>query len=670
MVDTTTKTENGIVEIINIAPLLYGLSVFKKKGVELNQVKKAKIEAEIKSIINEEKVKTVNEEINGLAAMMANDLGIENDAGVKLEAKKIILKIEEWKKNNSKKAIDYKKEEFKKKFETELKTKNPEITIDQLTKGREYADLVADTYFEKSEIDEVKNEALNDNQKIFSPGKIENGWTDLQGMVSFLKKTPDQIKDFKQKYTSLKESLKEVQLPTNLRQVRSFENIASIFNNPNTDQLFSRTKKYLGWADNINNLTGGWLNKTVTDAGLKFAGKIGNQAIREFATNSLNVLAKEGFQKGFTTVMNGILSGGVKTAASGIATAGTTGAAVAGTAAVGATGAVAATGVGLPVAAVMALVQAAGFLKKKIEKVVEKLGISSKKFLEENFGKVGGRIVKGISSLISLISVPILSSAVTTGPLIIAIIGGIFVYQIITYNSISNLRPPKEHISENDLEIELPIENPVPIKGNYPGNLISTRAGKDGLVLYIFEPIGSDSRKITQLYDLAEVDSSYLVPVEKYYIYSGERLDSRVLEAFYKMYEAGQADGLDNKELKLVSGYRSNEEQTAIRNEWKEVIAENIYKDVYFGKKGTANWNCEFLRDSYYDAMTVEEKIEKCTTQYAALPGKSNHLTGRAVDLVVSDETTFSWLKNNGASYGFGYNYPPERWHWEYNPAP
>lgn len=431
-------------------------------GFSADEKFKEKVQDTIKSIINEKEVKTINEEAADIAKVVNDEV----------EAKKIRLAVKSWEEEHQEEVIKYKKEEFKRNFEEEIKKANPKITEDQLGKSREYADLVADNYFNNDGLNSQKNAALNENGQFFGPGAMQNGWTDLQGIFNFLNKKPKEIKEIKNKYNSLKDGLKDVNLPSKLRQVNSLENIMSGLNDPNSNKLFSRTKKYMGWADRIDKLTGGWLKKTMSRAGEKFISKIGNQFIKEFATNSLNVLAKEGFQKGFTTVLNGVLKGGVEKLATkvGSQVAVNVGEKVAANASqkaamkiaariatkvavkAGAQSALLATatafaaipGIGWIVTAALLLIDAALWLKKKFGKLAEKLGISSKKFFEENFGKVGGKIVKALIFLVGLPAMLIgAASFAILAPVLIAVFAGISLFSIFQGGMISSLVPPK-----------------------------------------------------------------------------------------------------------------------------------------------------------------------------------------------------------------------------------
>jgi hypothetical protein len=54
----------------------------------------------------------------------------------------------------------------------------------------------------------------------------------------------------------------------------------------------------------------------------------------------------------------------------------------------------------------------------------------------------------------------------------------------------------------------------------------------------------------------------------------------------------------------------------------------------------------------------------------AARPGRSNHQSGRALDISVADPTTRAWMTANAASFGFARTVRSEPWHWEYVKAP
>lgn len=415
------------------------------KNLQGNSDLTNELKSKIRSIINQEEIKTSSEEINELAETISQKLGIDNNTEIKIEAKKIRIEVQKWKEENLKAVEEFRKEEIEKKFTEETKKLNPDLKAEELNQVKEYGKLIAETYAKDSLIEDQKDQALENNQS-YGPGKLENAWMDLNGVTNFLTKTPNEIKDIKGKYDSLRSGLRNVNLPGNLKEGRSFENVISIFSNQTTNQLFSRTQNYLGWADRIDKLTGGWLSQTVMQAGQKVISRIGNQAISEFATNALGVIAQQGFQQGFSTIMNGVLSGGVSAATTTAAGAAATGTAAAGGAA--ATGAAVAGGAAVSATGVGAIVVAAAAVAKVVKDVVGKiatsLGVNFKKELQENFGKVGGAIISGGIFIVGLPALLIgMVSMAVVGPILLLVFGGLMGYQLLMGNSISSLVPPK-----------------------------------------------------------------------------------------------------------------------------------------------------------------------------------------------------------------------------------
>ena|SRR5579863_113176 len=92
--------------------------------------------------------------------------------------------------------------------------------------------------------------------------------------------------------------------------------------------------------------------------------------------------------------------------------------------------------------------------------------------------------------------------------------------------------------------------------------------------------------------------------------------------AFRAMAKAASRAGID---LRIRSGFRSFEKQA------------HLYKEY---RRGEGN--------------------------LAAKPGFSNHESGRALDLYITDYNVYDWLEHHGAQYGFHRTVPGEPWHWEY----
>jgi zinc D-Ala-D-Ala carboxypeptidase len=76
-------------------------------------------------------------------------------------------------------------------------------------------------------------------------------------------------------------------------------------------------------------------------------------------------------------------------------------------------------------------------------------------------------------------------------------------------------------------------------------------------------------------------------------------------------------------------------------------------------------------RSSEYQEQLLREAVSKYgseeeATRWVATPNKSAHVSGNAVDIGPSDDTT--WLSEHGAKYGLCQIYGNEPWHYELRP--
>jgi LAS superfamily LD-carboxypeptidase LdcB len=69
---------------------------------------------------------------------------------------------------------------------------------------------------------------------------------------------------------------------------------------------------------------------------------------------------------------------------------------------------------------------------------------------------------------------------------------------------------------------------------------------------------------------------------------------------------------------------------------------------------------------SYDKQAKLYKKYRRGEGNLAAPPGFSNHESGRALDIYITDHKAFDWLQAHGAQYGFHRTVPGEAWHWEY----
>ena len=139
-------------------------------------------------------------------------------------------------------------------------------------------------------------------------------------------------------------------------------------------------------------------------------------------------------------------------------------------------------------------------------------------------------------------------------------------------------------------------------------------------------------------------------------IQPGHSVDTRIAQATRKMLTDAEEAGLD---VQICSAYRSVERQ------------ERVFGDS--------------MKDRVKDGMSYWEAYEE-TSLNVALPGKSEHALGLALDLISNQyseldekqQTTAEskWLAENCYKYGFILRYPPEKtnitgivyepWHYRY----
>ena len=132
---------------------------------------------------------------------------------------------------------------------------------------------------------------------------------------------------------------------------------------------------------------------------------------------------------------------------------------------------------------------------------------------------------------------------------------------------------------------------------------------------------------------------------------NGQKVDSRIYPALQEMFDAARADGIYPV---VREGYRTEKEQQKILDEKIQVYIKEGYSKV---------------------------RAERTAKEWVALPGKSEHQLGTAVDinadkLKCSNEEVYAWLLENAYKYGFILRYPLEKqeitgigyepWHYRY----
>lgn len=157
------------------------------------------------------------------------------------------------------------------------------------------------------------------------------------------------------------------------------------------------------------------------------------------------------------------------------------------------------------------------------------------------------------------------------------------------------------------------------------------------------------------------------VPIPaKYADRAGRYLHKETFEAFLKMWEAAQADGI---QLRIISATRNFE------------VQKGIWEAKWSGSRQVSGQN---LSRSLPNPAERALKI----LEYSSMPGTSRHHWGTDIDLNALDNShfekgaglkTYEWLMVNANKYGFCQPYSPkgserpdgyneEKWHWSYLP--
>lgn len=148
---------------------------------------------------------------------------------------------------------------------------------------------------------------------------------------------------------------------------------------------------------------------------------------------------------------------------------------------------------------------------------------------------------------------------------------------------------------------------------------------------------------------------------------TGIYLRKDAYEAFVKMYDAAQKDGIN---LKIISATRNFNSQKTI---WE------------------AKWNGDRIVEGKNLARDVKDSVERARIilRYSSMPGTSRHHWGTDIDINALEDGYFTkgqgkkeydWLVENGPKYGFCQPYSPkgekrpngyeeEKWHWSYLPV-
>ena len=161
--------------------------------------------------------------------------------------------------------------------------------------------------------------------------------------------------------------------------------------------------------------------------------------------------------------------------------------------------------------------------------------------------------------------------------------------------------------------------------------------------------------------------SEKMVEVEsRYASREGMFMHKEAYEAFQKMHEAAENDGVD---LTIISAMRTFDHQKRIwENKWNG--KQKLFGDIY--------------------ATEISDPVERAKEilRFSAMPGTSRHHWGTDIDLnslqnsyfeTGEGKKVYQWLEENAEFYGFcqpytphgqnrGGGYEEEKWHWSYKP--
>jgi hypothetical protein len=247
----------------------------------------------------------------------------------------------------------------------------------------------------------------------------------VEGLTNLLNKSSGEVASIRDRFNSIQDGLKGVTRFSDFK-ANSFNDLMSMLNDRTTNQLFARAQNAMKWMDRLDKWTGGALTKSVTKLGEKFISRIGNQAVKDFMQNSLKTLAEKGFQQGLQAVLKGVAGGLTK---AGLGAAGPP---------------------GWIIAAALAAKKVLDFIKDKVGKLLEKLGldIGIKNALQENLGKFfGGAVNMLISGAMLILALPLLIGGIVLMPIIFGVLIFLFVSQMFTNNLISS-RPPSTQMAQ------------------------------------------------------------------------------------------------------------------------------------------------------------------------------------------------------------------------------
>jgi len=407
-------------EVLVVKKKIEDLSQKITKDLGGDEEVKQKIQTKLEEIVKEETIKSSDEEIRELVEAMAN--GQEITPGVQMKAKEIKLGIDKWKVEHIEETREYQRVEFEKEFVEKTKEKNPNLTEDQLLATKEKAQLMGKVIFSDGGIENQKEAVLQDNKNV-SKVEVNESYSQLVVISGLLRQQSEEFEQTREGYIKVDSRLEGVEQPFEMTRVRSFDGVMHALDDKGTLNAFRSLKNGRGVIKNISKFTGGWWNKGVTKISGHFASKISNQAVAGFVKSSMGSLLQYGLKGGFSAILKSLVGKVAVSLAGKAVVAGVAGAFTGGLGTL--------------------VVLAASAVRKMLKGLAEKLGLGSKKFFEDNFGKVGGGLVKGLTMIVTIPAILLGSmGAAIAGPIVIGSVVGLFAVNQYTASSlVSSLVP-------------------------------------------------------------------------------------------------------------------------------------------------------------------------------------------------------------------------------------
>lgn len=564
------------------------------------------LEDELNQIIEERDIKSNKQRKIELAKKIAEVKGEGNDTQIEMASKAMIEGVEKIEINNIEEVRKTRNENFRKEFEEEMVNLNPEIkgNEEQLGLVREQAKIIADVYYGEKGMENSRDDILNS-------GEISQGaYSDVEAIINLFQKSGKEIKEIKANYEIIKGKMAGLKMPDKFREFTSLDGVMGAMDSKLLDKFNFGQNRLFGWADRINKLTGGWLNRTFVNFTDKFVQKIGNEAVKVFAENALKTIAKEGFTRGVNLVIQSALSGLAKKGmAAGIKVGLQAGAKVAGGIFAKAGAAAAAGPYGWVAAVIILIVGLAKKLKKIFGNIAKKLGISFdiKDKLQRDYGKFGGWVLNKGYEGVKIAILPFI------------IIGAFFMLLFGQQQQASTLVTPTEEKNSDEEPSE-----PIGGIGESSDNIVCDPRTED---LGVYENAHYKGKSIKiRLCVVPNITTFRKAEVE---IDPQQRrvvvVNSKVSGIFYQM----AADALDDG-VQLQAGYSFR---------------------TYEMQKEISIRNCGHIRG--------------CSGVAGA--GRSNHEAGLAIDFAKwmgKNSTINKWLVNNANKYSI-YRIASEYWHWQ-----